>query len=364
MGKIHKVGIVGTGFGATGHIPIFQMCPDTKVVALCGRNHLKTKLIADKHNIQYVYSDYMQMIANEEIDIICIAVPSYLHVEIAIEAIKVGKHVLCEKPMGISTNDAKVLCDYMKKYMVSFGVNYIWRFTPQRRKIKYLIDNGYLGQVFTVNVNSYADFIINPPNWNWLSVKKMGGGTIYNWGSHAIDTLCWWFGDIEEVYCIKRTNLVTRYDNQVKKYSDADDTFSFIGRFVSGGDIIGQFGMVSNSKNTNFKFELRGSQGTIILDRNNQLLVYDKNGNEFDYGKCEPFQYASEATSFEGSRLLPQFYMLAQQFVHSINNEIVFSPSCEEGLKTLSVLEALIISSEVNKPVRPLDVLLGKEYEA
>ncbi|GGG07179.1 1-carboxy-3-chloro-3,4-dihydroxycyclo hexa-1,5-diene dehydrogenase [Paenibacillus albidus] len=350
-----KVGIIGTGFGVKGHLQAFQYHPYTEVIALCGRNTAKLRAAGKEFGVDFLYTDYMELMSNPLIDIVCVVVPNHLHLSIIMEAARRGKHILCEKPMCVNIAEAKEIFALLDGSGAAFGMNYIWRYTPERWTIKQLIESGQIGNILSVNTSAYADFLTNPPPWNWQADAASGGGTVNAWGSHAVDTLFWWFGEIEEIYAVKSKNLTKRRDGAgVLRLSDTEDGFTFAGRFRSGAELGGQFNMVSNSANPNFLFEIRGSEGTLLLDRSNQIHLSDLRGREWHVALVNPPCVQGDWSFLKEDRLLPQFFNLAHHFVLSILEKSSFSPGLREGVKVQAILEAIHQSGEMKKAINPM----------
>lgn len=357
MLPIYGVGIIGTGFGATGHIPVFNTHPQTKVVAICGRNKKKVQNLARVHNIPRAFTDYRQLIGNNEVDIVSVVTPNDSHSKIAQAALLAGKHTLCEKPMTTSYAEGIKLVEVAKRFKLIHGVNFIWRYTSQRQKIKQLIEDGFIGQVFTAKVMGFSNFIAAPPTFSWQDLKSCGGGTLSAWGSHIIDTFLWWLGDIESVMCNLNTFAPYRQSLGKNTYlkSETDDTVSFIIRFVKGADLIGQFSMASNELTPNRHFAIRGSKGTIILDKNNNLIVTDVKGRYYDVDISKPMYSQIDgpyADIILNHRLLPQFYSLVHNFVLSINTGSQFTPNFKDGLRVDKVIEALRNAALSNRAIK------------
>ncbi|MFQ3550000.1 MAG: Gfo/Idh/MocA family oxidoreductase [Armatimonadota bacterium] len=109
-----KVGIVGTGIGGT-HANGYSKCPDAEIAAICDIDQERCGKLCEKYNVKKFYTDYKEMLADDEIDAISVCTPNSLHAPFTIDALKAGKHVLCEKPMATNAADARKMVDVAKE---------------------------------------------------------------------------------------------------------------------------------------------------------------------------------------------------------------------------------------------------------
>ena len=184
-----RIGIIGTGFGVRSMIPTFQKIKGCTVVALSGRELNKTKRIAQENGIEFAYDNYQDLIKNPQVDLVCNPTPSQLHLKIGLLAIKHKKHLLQEKPAGINSNQVKKLLKASRKSKQFTGVDHPLRFNPVALKIKELINNGSLGEITSVSIESYVNYgSFNKATHTWWDDhKKSGGQTVLGYGTHMID---------------------------------------------------------------------------------------------------------------------------------------------------------------------------------
>src|SRR5690348_629909 len=115
MASPFRVGVVGTGFGATVHVPAFTQAPDFEVVAITSRRRENAERVAEEHGIGWAGDDYRAMLKEAPLDVVSIATPGGLHHEIAVAAAEAGKHVLSEKPFTTSLTQAKAMLAAVEK---------------------------------------------------------------------------------------------------------------------------------------------------------------------------------------------------------------------------------------------------------
>jgi myo-inositol 2-dehydrogenase/D-chiro-inositol 1-dehydrogenase len=196
-----RVGIVGSGFQADCHATSFRMVPDeAEVVAVASRNPEHAKEFATRFSIPRWFSDYREMLAQPDIDMITIAAPNYVHAEITAAAANAGKHVVCEKPLCMTLEEADAMIDICQKRGVLLMYAEELYFTPKYVRAKEMADAGAFGKVYLVKQSEKH----SGPHADWFwDVERSGGGVFMDMGCHGI-AFCWWFLDrpkVKNVYC-------------------------------------------------------------------------------------------------------------------------------------------------------------------
>lgn len=250
MAKKHlNVGLVGYGFMGRTHsnayrqAPIFFDLPYTLgLKAVCARNPERAKAFADNWGYESTESDWRRLIERKDIDIIDIASPNDTHHDIAIEAAKAGKMVLCEKPLGRNAAEAQAMVDAVDKAKVANMVWYNYRRVPAVVLLKNLIDEGRLGRIFHYRTVFLQDWTISqdlPQGgeglWR-LDASVAGSGVTGDLLAHNIDTALWLNGGITEVVAMTETFIKERRHNLTGQVQpvNIDDASLFLCRFANG----------------------------------------------------------------------------------------------------------------------------------
>jgi myo-inositol 2-dehydrogenase/D-chiro-inositol 1-dehydrogenase len=244
-----NVGLVGYGFMGRTHsnayrqAPVFFDLPYTiGLKAVCARNPERAKAFASNWGYESVETDWRKLIERKDIDIIDIASPNDTHHEIAIEAAKAGKMVLCEKPLGRNAVEAKAMVDAVEKAKVANMVWYNYRRVPAVVLLKNLIDEGRLGRIFHYRTVFLQDWTISqdlPQGgeglWR-LDASVAGSGVTGDLLAHNIDTALWLNGGISEVVAMTETFIKERKHNLTGKVQpvNIDDASLFLCRFANG----------------------------------------------------------------------------------------------------------------------------------
>lgn len=187
-------GVLSTAkIGREKVIPALQHSTHNQVVAICSRNLENARAVADQLHIAKAYGSYHELLADPEVDAIYNPLPNHLHVEWSIKALEAGKHVLCEKPLGLNTENAQRLVDAAKAYPhLKVMEAFMYRFHPQWQLAKQLIDEGRIGKLRTVHSNfSYN----NRDSGNIRNKIDMGGGALLDIGCYSVSLSRWLFNE-------------------------------------------------------------------------------------------------------------------------------------------------------------------------
>lgn len=185
MGKKIKWGILGSAHIATEHvIPAMLSCQYGEVYAIASRSTEKAQNIAEQFGIPEFYGSYEELLADKEVDAIYIPLPNHLHVQWAIKSLEADKHVLVEKPVGLSSKEAERLLQETKKYPhLKVMEAFMYRHHPQWIKVKELVDQKAIGDIKTIQ--SSFSFFEDDPN-SIVNSKEFGGGSLMDIGCYPI----------------------------------------------------------------------------------------------------------------------------------------------------------------------------------
>lgn len=202
--------VIGVGNMGRHHARVYSELPSVKLVAVADPNEKIGKEIAEKFNCKY-YKSYKEMLKNEEIDLVSIAAPTKFHKEISLDCIDAGKHILIEKPIASTVNEAKQIVQRAKSKGIKFTVGHIERFNPAVLKLKEMIDEGKLGEIVMIST-----FRMGPtPN----QIKD--ANVVIDIGVHDIDIMNWLFGKLPtRVYAQGGKALLKNCDDHCEAFLD------------------------------------------------------------------------------------------------------------------------------------------------
>ena len=196
-----KVGIIGAGLQCQRRAPIVVKSSDTELVAIASLHYEQTKQVAKQFNCEAAES-WEKIVERKDIDVIVVCTPPYAHADISIQAMKNGKHVLCEKPMTKNLKEAEDMVKTSEdtKRILKCGFNH--RHHPAILEAKRIIDAGSIGKLIFGRCR-YG--ICGRPGYEheWRANPEMAsGGQFIEQGTHAIDLFRWFYGEIAEVSCM------------------------------------------------------------------------------------------------------------------------------------------------------------------
>ncbi len=195
MNRAIGVGIAGGGFGVRVILPCLRAA-GFAVRAVYSRTPARFEAEARAQGVPRVTADYMSLIEDSSVDLICVATPPTLHAEIAIAALHAGKHLLCEKPLARTVAEALQIVEAGRGRAEVQAVDHELRFHPNFARIRHAIAVGEIGAVRCVHVRYASAARVNPAlPWDWWSDAAAGGGQLNALGSHMVDALRWWLAD-------------------------------------------------------------------------------------------------------------------------------------------------------------------------
>ena len=271
MSKV-KIGIIGSRFQADCIAHSVKMMPDEmEVVAVASPTPGNAEKFARQHGIRAAYTDYREMLRDRDVELISITAPNRLHAQITIEAAAAGKHVVCEKPLCITLEEADAMieaCDHAGVLLLYAEELF---FAPKYVKAKQMADEGAFGKVHLVKQGEKH----NGPHSDWFwDVNQSGGGALMDLGCHGI-AFCWWFLGKPEV-----KSVYAQLSPQTNAHrTQGDDEAITIIEFANGA-----IGMVENSWNRpggmDDSIEVFGDKGQTYADMlmGNALPTYSEVG--------------------------------------------------------------------------------------
>ena len=255
MGKL-RFGIIGCGLISNWHADAILRIAGAELVAATDVSEKSRKAFSEKYKVK-VYDSVEELLASD-IDVVSICTPSGLHAPQAIQAANAGKHVIVEKPMAITLQQADEIIEAAEKNSVKISVISQLRFSQSIQKVKNAINENLLGRLVSGDV--YMKFFRSQEYYDqsgWRGTWKMdGGGALMNQGIHGIDLLCYLMGPVKYVHGFTRT---------LARNIEVEDTASAILEYENGALGVIQ-GTTSIYPGLPRRIEISGDKGTIILE--------------------------------------------------------------------------------------------------
>lgn len=252
-----KIGLIGCGRISKNHFEAIAQQEDAKCIMCCDVIEERARGASIKYNIPVWTTDYMDLLAHPEIDLISICTPSGLHPEHGIMAARAGKHVLTEKPMACRLEEADQLIKACEEEGVKLFVVLQNRLNPSIQLVRRAFEEGRFGQIYMITSNV---FWTRPQDYynmaSWRGTRELDGGAFMNQASHYVDMVQWFGGPIEEVKSITAT---------LARSIEAEDTGAAIIRFQNGA--IGSINvtMLTYPKNLEGSITILGEKGTVKI---------------------------------------------------------------------------------------------------
>ncbi len=286
-----RIAIAGLGFGESVHIPASLSNENIKLVGLWHPRPARLKDACNKYNLR-AYETWEDLINDSKIDGIIIATPPAPRYELALKAIKAGKHLLLEKPTSLNSEEVKELQRNALQRNLKIAVDYEYRAVPLFMQAKKIINEKKLDEPYFVKLDWLMSSRANPDRpWNWYSDENLGGGVLGALGTHAFDMIHWLIGPMHSLSAINATSIKERYCQQsktTKTVTSEDVSISQIQiKSIHNNLIPCQVNLSAVTKQSKgFSLEIYGKNGTLILSSDNQkdyvhgfsLWFSEKNG--------------------------------------------------------------------------------------
>ena len=193
MSRKYRIGIIGCGGIANGkHLPSLSKLTNVELVAFCDIIQESAETAAAKYGIEgaLVCEDYKEVLQDATIDIVHVLTPNISHAEISIAALEAGKHVMCEKPMAKTAEDARRMVETAKRTGKKLTIGYNNRFRADSQHLKNVCAEGELGHIYFAKAHAIRRRAV--PTWGvFLDEEKQGGGPLIDIGTHALDLTLW-----------------------------------------------------------------------------------------------------------------------------------------------------------------------------
>lgn len=323
--------VLGCGNISESHLLGISNIEEAKLVAVCDVNEEQAKRCAEKYGVRY-YTTYEELLADDEVEAVCLCTPSGMHSAQTVQAAEAGKHVVSEKPMAIRMEDIDPMIEACRQHGVWLTTIFPRRMSPASRFVKQLLQEGHLGKLSLCS--AYAKFYRTQAYYDsagWRGTWAMdGGGAMMNQGIHTIDLLQWLVGPVESLYGQAAAVL---------RDIEVEDTAVSALRFKSGA--MGVLEMTTTAyKQPSHQIAIHGDKGTIILTED-QITTLEIDGEEVEIPEFEPFQVIPD-----GHRL--QLRDMALAILENRAPEI----TGEDGRHSLELILGTYRSSRENAPIQ------------
>jgi predicted dehydrogenase len=325
-----KLGVIGVGRVAMAHLNAATDLRDhVELMAIADIRADRAREVAEEFTIKNIYSDYRDLLADREIEVVIVCLPNYLHHRVCREAARAKKHILVEKPIAMNLREADEMIEEGRAHGVTLMVGQSRRFPDAMKEVFKRLDE--IGRPFRIDINFLVSFPQPPTDW-WKSSEKAGGLVILLQGSHSVDTILWLLGKIPStVFAISRRQ---------NPLWEGEDEANIVLGFDSG-----ELATVHLSLSTSPPIH-----EAIVVGPRGTMRLY-----EFPTGKPFGFSYrldVNDKTVLEGEQAPSLYTVQLREFLEAIRDNRPPIASGEEVRSTMLVLDAIRRSDREGKVVQ------------
>lgn len=357
MSEKLRTAIIGCGGIANGkHMPALKAVGAADMVAFC--DIIEQRAIDAKNRFgtpdAKVYTDYKELLKDESIQVVHVCTPNISHAPISIDALNAGKHVLCEKPMAKTADEAKAMVEAAKRNNKILSIGYQNRYRADVQYMKKVMDKGELGEVYFAKAHAIRRRAV--PTWGvFMDEEKQGGGPLIDIGTHALDMTLWLMDNYKPKYVVGTT---------YHKLADQTETGNAWGDWDPAGFTVedSAFGFVVMENGATIILESSWALNTLEVGEAESTLCgvlagMDNRGgrvkiNKASYGKLttvNPDLSAGGVAFYEGQSFNPE-QMEQMIFYNAITKGTPLTVKPEQALVVSQILEAIYVSAKTGKP--------------
>lgn len=336
MNKL-KVAVIGCGkIAQVRHLPEYAASEHVEIVAVCDIVKDRAEEMADQYNAK-AYTDYQEVVQLADIDVVSVCLPNYLHAPVSIAALNAGKHVLCEKPMATSKEEAEGMVAAARTNDKKLMIAHNQRFNASHQKAKDILDSGKLGKIYSFRTTfghpGPEGWSVDGPNSWFFDKEKAFIGAMGDLGVHKSDLLRYLLGEFSEVGAFIETNA--------KQNTAVDDNAVCILRTETGviGTLTASWAYTTGDDNST---KIYGENGTLLIEGDPiySLIEEYKNGDVVNHklGKIQTNEAGGQTTSH-----------VIDHFIHCILEDKEPLVTGEEGMKSLEIILGAIASQETKQ---------------
>ncbi len=357
-----KVGIIGCGGIANQkHLPALKHNKNVEIVAFCDIIRERAEKSASEYGIENakVFTDYKELLKEENIDVVHVLTPNKSHSFISIDAMNAGKHVMCEKPMAKTYQEAKAMLDTSLNTGKILSIGYQNRCNPTSLYAKKMAENDELGEIYYAKAHALRRRAV--PTWGvFLNEEEQGGGPLIDIGTHALDLTLWTMNNYKPKMVVgsvyKKLSEQKEQGNAFGEWNPSeftveDSAFGFI-TMENGATIVLESSWALNTLDVREAMTtLCGTKGGIDMGQGGTALRFNTVKHNTQVVETPDLNVGGVAF-FEGGKTEPHdlenqnFY---QAVAHNDKNLLRVKP--EEAVVVTQILEAIYESARTGKPV-------------
>lgn len=357
MSRTIKVGIIGCGGIANGkHMPSLKKLHQVQMTAFCDIVRDRAEKAAADFGIEgaAVHTDYKELLKDPSIEVVHICTPNSSHAEITIAALEAGKHVMCEKPMAKTEEEAKRMQEAAERTGKKLSIGYQNRFRADSQFLKQAVDSGELGEIYFAKAHAIRRRAV--PTWGvFLDEEAQGGGPLIDIGTHALDLALWMMNNYKPKAVLGRTyHKLSQRENAAnawgpwdpKKFTVEDSAFGMI-TMENGASIVLESSWALNSLEVDeAKVTLCGTEGGADM-KDGLRINGESNGRLF----VKKVDMEAGGVDFYDGNTESAADLEARLWIEAVLNDTEPLVKPVEAYVVSQILEAIYESSRTGKAV-------------
>ena len=348
------IAIIGCG-GVTlqNHLPGLALCGDVRVTALCDADAGTLERARQQTGVVFTTTKYEEVVARDDVQAVIIATPNFTHAPIALAAIAAGKHVLCEKPLGLDHAETLAMAAAADAAGVRHMTAFTYRFVPAMRYLRHLVARGDLGTPWHYRSCRLQDW--GTRNLGWRQVRRLAGtGEIGDMLSHRIDFAHHLIGPMRRLVA----NLMNLTPVRDGAPNDTDDWVAILAEFQNGASGVLESSKLASGRNESWRsldaVEINGSAASFAFTTGSwNTLQWGKAGGAGFETLTIPREFftwpGSPRDPAAGDPLVTFRYDQAFEFIDAIRAGRQCEPSFHEGARAQAVMDAAVRSAELRQ---------------
>jgi predicted dehydrogenase len=332
-------GVIGAGLFGENHALVYSRLPGVELVAVCDQNEARAREVAERYGARTYYTDYVQLLAEPDISAVSIATPDFAHSEIALAAAQAGKHILCEKPLATTVEEAQSIVDAAARAGVKLMVDFHNRVNPPFVAARDSVRDGAIG------TPSYAYARLSNTTFVPLEMLSWAdrSSALFFLGSHAIDIMRFILNDtVARVHAVSRSGILKGLG------VDAPDFHVAIAEFERGAVVTFENAWIlprSQPMVYDFKVEVLGSEGALYVDSSHHGAFELHSGGRLSYGDVLGVTPTSDLRV--GGFVLEAI----SRFVDAVLHDRPVLATGEDGVEATRIVDAIKRSAETGQPI-------------
>jgi predicted dehydrogenase len=354
-----RIGVVGAstryGWGMRAHLPALLGLPEYELVAVATSHKETAEASAERYGASKAYWDYNDLVNDPDVEVVDVCVRAPAHHEIAMAALRAGKHVFCEWPLGANTRQAEEMAALSTEKGVRTMVGLQARYAPSFQYLRNLIADGYVGRPLSANMTMFLPGLTRPrrDNFTWNADRGAGAHTLSIATGHALDVFLWCVGELQDVGAIVATQVPSWQlaDSQGSVDVTSPDNVLLTGRLKSGALASVHVASVP-WHGTAFRMEVYGTEGTLIASSDQMVEMMDPvlRGGKADGSGLEvltPPANLNWTPPEVPSGVAVNMAQMFRRFAQAIRGgDVDAHPDFTEALRRHLTLDALVHASE------------------